>query len=353
MSNDIRLRRWHYNTSGGSTGEPVRFVQDNFYTKYRAYTNKYYYETILNIKEERVKKIILWGSEKDLFKQNRDFKSRFENWLNNTVFLNAFKMSPEDMKNHIKIINSYKPFFIRGYAGSLFELSKYIEENNINIHKPKFIVSSAEVLQSEMRSKIEKIFSAKVYNYYGSREVNGIAGECKFNSMHIFSFWNYIEVLDNNNNSVKEDEEGRIIVTNLYNYSMPLIRYEIGDAAILGTKNCRCGSSLPVLQSITGRLTDHFITRDKKMIYGAYFRHLFFFKDWIKRYQIIQENYDTVRIKMVVNKNRAIELQEKQEIEDKIRFVMGNNCIVIWDVVEDISTTETGKYLYTQSLINR
>jgi phenylacetate-CoA ligase len=171
--------------------------------------------------------------------------------------------------------------------------------------------------------------------------------------MHIFSFWNYIEVLDNNNNSVKEDEEGRIIVTNLYNYSMPLIRYEIGDAAILGTKNCRCGSSLPVLQSITGRLTDHFITRDKKMIYGAYFRHLFFFKDWIKRYQIIQENYDTVRIKMVVNKNRAIELQEKQEIEDKIRFVMGNNCIVIWDVVEDISTTETGKYLYTQSLINR
>ena len=95
-----------------------------------------------------------------------------------------------------------------------------------------------------MRADIEEAFGTKVYNFYGSREVSNLAGECKKGLMHTFDFWNYLEVLDDNNQPVKEGEEGKVVVTNLVNYSMPLIRYEIGDLALRGPAQCTCGNNL-------------------------------------------------------------------------------------------------------------
>ena len=80
-----------------------------------------------------------------------------------------------------------------------------------------------------MRQKIENIFGTKLYDFYGSREAACIAAECKYGLMHVFSFNNYVEILDNNDQPVEEGEEGKVIITNLHNYSMPLIRYEITE----------------------------------------------------------------------------------------------------------------------------
>ena len=106
---------------------------------------------------------------------------------------------------------------------------------------PKIVVSAAENLSDTMRNVIESNFGTKVYNFYGSREIGNLAGECKDGLLHSFLFWNYLEVLDKDNQPVREGEEGRVVVTNLYNYSMPLIRYEIGDMAILGPKSALAG----------------------------------------------------------------------------------------------------------------
>lgn len=351
ISKDYTTRRWYYNSSGGSTGEPIRFIQDGHYDKWVKATNKYYYQDMLGIDETHVKKVILWGSERDLFEGSIGLKAKIVNWLTNTVFLNSFRMTEEDMEHYIKIINSYRPELIRGYAGSLYELCRYAERKDLKIHTPKILACAAETLSDEMREKIEEVFEIKLYDFYGSRETSSLAGECKYGLMHIFMFNKYIEILDDRNQPVKEGEEGRVIVTALHNYSMPFIRYEIGDTAVLGPEKCECGNPLPTLKKVTGRITDHFIKEDGTIIHGEYFTHLFYLKDWVKAFQVIQEDYKKIRI--LVALKDGIKESEKKDIENKTKLVMGKDCEVIWDFVKEIPRTKSGKYLYTKSLVQR
>ena len=351
VANDYHNRRWYYNSSGGSTGEPVRFIQDDRYAKWGRATATYWYKNILGIDELGMKKIFLWGSERDLFGTGVGWRVKINNWLNNTIILNSFKMSPEDMKRHIKTINSYKPALLRGYASSLHELCRYASGEGIKLHSPKAIISSADTLTYEMRENIERSFGSRVFDFYGSRESNNLAGECKEGLMHILAFHNHVEVLDKGDRSVNKGEEGRVIVTNLHNYSMPLIRYDVGDTAILGPRKCKCGNVLPTLYKITGRSRDHFISKNGTIVSPHILSTLFFRRDWVKGFQVIQEEYDRVRIMVVLE--RTISQLEKEEIEEKLAFILGQDCKIIWEFVDSIPKTPQGKYRYIISRVPR
>ncbi len=350
ISNDLNKRSWYCNSTGGSTGEPLRFVQDKKYIKWAYANNYYYYKNILGIDEPKSKKIVLWGSEKDLFENKTSLKTNLVTLLNNTISLNSFKMTDEYMDKYINYINSYKPDLIRGYAGSLYEICRYAERKNKKIHTPQFVISAAETLRSEMRKKIEEIFGTKVYNFYGSREISSIAGECKEGCMHILP-GNYIEILKGNA-EVKVGKEGKIVITNLFNYAMPFIRYEIGDLAIKGPKKCKCGSVLPTMKKVTGRITDHFLLENGNVIPAEFFIHLIGVVcnlDAINKFQVIQEDYNELRILVVLNSD--MKLAEKKNIENKIKVVMGEKCRITWETVNEIPKTKTGKFIYTKSLV--
>jgi phenylacetate-CoA ligase len=351
LSKDYSSRKWYYNTSGGSTGELVRIVQDRTYSKWILATIRYYYENIVGIDELGTKKILLWGSEKDIIEGTMGLKARTINWLTNTTFLNSFRMTQVDMEKFTKTINQKKPDLIRGYAGSLVELCRFIESQRLTVHHPKVVISAAESLTDEMRLQIERVFRTKVFNFYGSREISAIAGECANGLLHVFSFNNFLELLDSNNKVVKEGETGRVIITTLHNYSMPLIRYEIGDMAVLGSTACSCGNPLPTLRKVTGRITDNFITKEKTVVYGEYFTHLFYSVKWVKSFQIIQEDYEKIRI--IVNPIGTVVDYERRYIDSMIKRVMGKNCLIIWEFVDEMSISKSGKNLYTKSLIHQ
>jgi len=172
--------------------------------------------------------------------------------------------------------------------------------------------------------------------------------------MHIFEINNYIEILDDYNQSVKDGQEGRIIVTNLHNYSMPFIRYEIGDMAVLGPNKCECENVLPTLRRIYGRIEEQFIRKDGTIVIGYFFVHLMgvvLNKGFIKKFQVIQEDYDKIRILAVLH--QILPDVEKKDIDEKIRIQMGQDCKIIWDLVDDIPKTKSGKYFYTKSLVSR
>lgn len=353
ISDDYQTRKWFYNSSGGSTGEPIRLIQDDIYSKWATATNYFYFKNILKIDEPTVKKVVLWGSERDLFTGSTSYKIKIAHWIHNTVFLNSFRMTGTDIENYIHTINSFKPEIVRGYAGSLFELCKYAEQKKLSIYSPKMVVSAAENLSDIMRNVIESNFGTKVYNFYGSREIGNLAGECNDGYLHHFAFWNYLEVLDNDNQPVREGEEGKVVVTNLFNYSMPLIRYEIGDMAILGPEHCSCGYVLPTLKKVTGRITEHFILKNGTTVPAEFFIHLLgvvcYDGRQFNKFQVIQEDYTVIRINVVTQKE--ILDQYKNEVDAKIRVVMGPECKIIWNIVEDIPKTSSGKYLYTKSLV--
>jgi len=349
ISRDYGSRKWHYNSSGGSTGEPTRFIQDNLYKRWGNATFHYYYKDILGIDPDGCKKIVLWGSERDLLKGSVGWKAKIANWLTNTMFLNSFMMTEDDMQRYVDAINSHKPDLIRGYAGSLYALCSYAKRKNMKVHTPKVVVSSAEKLTDEMRLRLEEIFGTKVYDFYGSRETSNIAGECKEGLMHIFNFQNYVEILDSQNQPVQEGQEGRVVITSLHNYSMPFIRYEIGDMAVRGLGKCACGSHLSALEKITGRVTDHFVKRDGTIVSGAALTLTFNLKDWVSNFRIIQEDYERMRI-LVVPEGKVDE-SDQRDVENKLRFIMGQNCQISWDFVDAIPRTQSGKYLYIKSLV--
>ena len=355
ISTDYYKRKWEYNFSGGSTGEPTRFIQDMHYNNWVNATNHFYYLNILDIDDIRCKKMLLWGSPQDLFRGNAGIKAKVGTWLSNTIFLNSFKMSESDMIHYLEMINGHKPALLRGYAGSLFELCRFAQRKKIKLrHIPRILVSSAETLTSEMRKTIEAFFGTKIYDFYGSRETASIAGECLKESMHVFSFNNYVEIVNQDGRSVDEGEDGRVIVTNLHNYSMPFLRYEIGDRAILGSKNCVCNNFLPTLKKIHGRTEEQFLTKDGKIVIGYYFVHLISVvlnKGFIKKFQVIQEDYDRIKILAVLDK--GLPQTEMNEIEKKIKIQMGEECQVAWEFVDNIPSLKSGKYLYTKSFIKK
>jgi phenylacetate-coenzyme A ligase PaaK-like adenylate-forming protein len=332
--------RTFLNSSGGSTGRPQSFLQDQQFANWTETTLQYYFRTFHEIDPDRVRKAVLWGSEREIFQQ-RERKAQLANWLTNTLFLNTFRVSDDDWKRYVERINAFEPYFIRGYAGSLYELAKVIEAYDLPIHRPRFLYSSAEMLRDFMREKIEQVFGCKVHDFYGSREVGAIAGECRHGRRHVFTFNNWLEV----------GPDGEILVTNLHNYSMPLIRYAIGDLAALATEPCACGSTLPYLSELRGRVSDHFVRADGGVVHGEYFTHLFYERPWVRAFQANQLTPTSIELLIVKGADEPSE--ELGEIEHKIRLVMGDGCAVAWRFVDQIPKTEHGKHLFTRSLVRQ
>jgi len=358
-SDDLSTRKRFKNASGGSTGEPVTFVQDFTYADW-ASAIKILYDawTGYSIAERKIR---LWGSIRDLTAAKESFKSRLIKWLNNDVWLNAFRMTPFEMRNYVKKINEFKPIQILSYAESIYELSRFIEKEGLQIYSPRAIMTSAGTLFPHMRDDISRVFKAPVFNRYGSREVGDIACECPQNhGLHVCIRTHYVEILRADGSPANPGEVGEIVVTSLVNYAMPLIRYRIGDMGMWADQPCPCGRTWPLLKEVTGRVTDVFVRRDGGIVSPEYLIHLIGVElnnGWIRKYQVIQEAHEHLRILIVTNESvddpKFFYSNETIKISDGIRLVMGDNCKVEYEFVKDISPTISGKYQYTISKLTK
>ena len=332
--------RTYRNSSGGSTGKPVILVQDNSYSSWSNATRGYYFREFLGVEMFGARSVWLWGSERDTFKLNSR-RVKVGLFLQNRLLLNTFDTSEQRWLEYIENIRSYRPHYVAGYAGSLYQIARVARKNNIRLYKPDFVYSAAEMLRDFMRREIEEQFNTKVYDYYGSREVGAIAGECSAGRRHVFIMNNLVEILDDESRPMVNGKEGRITVTNLHNYSFPMIRYDIGDSGAIRFDECPCGSSLPVLEKLTGRVTDHFLLRDGGLVHGEYFTHLFYFRDWVEQFQVDQVDYNRVRILVVAD--TPVNDHDVDDINAKIRLVMGRDCSLEWQYVDFNRKDATGK----------
>jgi phenylacetate-CoA ligase len=339
-SKDYQKRGFYKNTSGGSTGEPISLIQDRHYSEWNTATKLYFFNDMFN-KAIGEPEVNLWGSENDIYKNSKNIKDKIINFLYHRTFLNSFLVEEETLDQFVHIINNIRPVSFWTYVESLDLLAKHIKKNNLKIHFPKFIISTAGNLHSEIRKNAEIIFHCPVYNQYGSREVGAIGIECQTKSgMHEFFWMNYLEVIDNN-----------IIVTSLNNYSMPLIRYEIGDTGIKAKNcKCKCGRETLFFEKVLGRSISHFKTPKGEVIHGQYFIHQFYFRDWIKKFRLVQEDYDLITCYIVLEDNPL--KKDMDEIEQRIKLLMGKKCRIQWKFVKKINPFKNGKYLYTISKLN-
>lgn len=361
LSKDHKSRQSFISTTGGSTGEPTLFVQDKHYILWGLVANRYYYENVLGIDNSKLKTAILWGSHSEVLHSQSDVVTKIYYRLNRTIFLNGFLMDDDLMGQYVNELNVFNPELMRGYASCLYQLACYIKSRGLKMNPPKYIISSAETLTDEMRKTIESSFGAKVYNFYGSRETNNIAGECPRSRMHLLGFHELVEIVKDGK-PASSGEEGRVIVTNLHNYSMPFIRCDLGDLAIAGPDTCECGSPLPTLRSVTGRSNQMLYACDGTKMSPCFIPYLFYpgcddtgegidQYQKIKQYQLIQEDKHNIVVKLVIGKN---------SVEDDFGYVVGNvkrflgqDMKVQLKFVDSIEPLPSGKRLYVISKIEQ
>lgn len=352
-SDDLADRDWYKNTSGGSTGEPVAVLQDRLYSDYALATSMFFYkiEYGYEVGEPLMK---LWGSQRDILQGGEGAKGHLINFLRNRTIINAFRMNEDDMINCIQTIQrSRASVLIDAYADAIYELARFVNRQKLNVTNVKAVLSSAGTLHPFMRSEIENAFQCHVYNRYGSRELGGIAFETYDHSaIQIGLYTHIVEIIDENGQACPIGQAGEVVVTSLTNYSMPLIRYRVGDRAVAQKRSQEVIPAVSAIQDLTGRVTESFVKQDGSLISGLFFIHFLGVvhnSGWIRKFQIIQEDYNLIKIKLVTNEE--FDQSALREIEHSIHAVMGETCAVHFDLVDEIAPLPSGKYCYTKSLL--
>lgn len=335
------------NYSGGSTGEPICILQDKQMEICES-RNYFFYLAGRKIGE---KVLYLWGSQMDLQRQKKSFFTRFANrFVHRTEILNSFSITQNEMQAFVDKINKVKPVIIYAYIQSIYELAIFIKNNKLKVYSPKAIMVTAGTLFYDWKKEIEDVFKTSVFNQYGSREVGGIACECeKHEGLHILMNSQYIEILDDEGNSLKDGEIGNIVITNLINRKMPLIRYAVGDIGIKKKELCSCGRGIELLECVNGRKVNIFKNERGDKIDGEFFTHLFYGLDYVERFQVVQNRINLINIYIQLWKNKKLDTYaaDMRNMEESIKRIMGDKCCVEIRIVEEIMPSSSGKHVYT------
>lgn len=349
----FRDKTYYLNHSGGSTGEPVEFYQDREYGSWSHAVKLLFNEWAgANIGDRIVK---LWGSERDILQGGRGLKRFLSEHLYGIVLLNSFRMTEEDMYRYVQRINHLKPRLILSYVSSIKELARFIKRDHLTVYSPHALMTTAGVLYDEIKEEIKGVFGAPVFNRYGSREVGDMACDCsEHQGLHLLPQIHYLELIDEKGNTIKEAQvPGEIAITALTNYTMPLIRYRIGDRAKWGGENCSCGRGLPMLDTVKGRTASIFRTPDGMAIDGTALTTTFYHFASISKYQVVQEQIDTLEIRIVINPGVTKEdaISDMKQISQKLKSIFGSEMKFKLHFVDDIAPSASGKYHYMISKV--
>ncbi|HQB32124.1 MAG TPA: hypothetical protein PLI19_02215 [Erysipelotrichaceae bacterium] len=330
------------NYSGGSTGNPVRLLQDSLMRDYGL---------AAAMRSDRwagwdfgSSVFKFWGASRDL-SFNR--KEKIKRVLLNEYLFDAFSWDEKIIKNIYKLMGRRKPEIIISYASALYFYVITIKKMGLKAnHKPKGIITSADMLYDWQRKEIEEYFNCKIFNRYGCRELGLIACECEeHNGLHISSDRIYIEIVDENGHSLPEGEVGRILLTDLTNTAMPIIRYEIGDIGVISKDQiCKCGRGLQKLEFIDGRVTDFIISTEGKYVSGTALTTVIPRLKNIQQIQIIQEEKGKIIVKAIKDINYSD--QDELHMKNILQEYLGIDIEIKFEYVLSLLNEKTGKYRF-------
>jgi phenylacetate-CoA ligase len=260
--------------------------------------------------------------------------------LRHRIF-NSFPLTPVRLAECVTQANRFAPVVLAGYTSLLEALARYVQKHGGWRVRLRSVITAAEGVSPAQRELFQEVFGAPVFASYGSREFKLIAMECERGVMHVNADNLRVEVI-RDGQPAGPGQWGTILITDLHNYGMPFIRYEIGDVAAAATRDCDCGRGLPVLGEIQGRLTDVLQLADGRLVSGLFFPHLLKEFDWIEQYQVVQTDRDRVVVKCVAT--TPPEEPSLARLRGAILAVLGPSVRLEIELVREIARTASGKH---------
>ena len=334
------------NQTGGSTGTPISFYLSHERDCSRAAaTIRHNRWAQWNIGD---KTALLWGAARDFVEDS--WKQRVRNSIRDrSLSLNTAHLTEEKLQKFHVAIKKFRPKVFLAYAKSAVLFAQYLKSNGLDAYQPKSIVTSAEVLSAEDRKLLEEVFGCKVYNRYGCREVSVVASECSEHSgLHTMAEGLLVEVVGTDGAPVK-GKAGSVVVTDLLNFAMPMIRYRIGDMAVASEEECKCGRGLPMLKSLQGRITDFLVGADGRLVSGVYLTtYVIAERPRLGRVQLWQEEAGRVLCKISPESRDNLDTDLNYLVTETERF-LGPGTKVEIEFVDNLQEEESGKYLFCRS----
>jgi len=245
------------------------------------------------------------SSEMKLGGEPAKLKTRIYYVLRNKRYINSYRVSEQDIKRIVRKYNRFKPRVLYGYPSVINEFIRRAATAGRKLHQPDLIVTHAENLYLEIRETFEKHFpGVKIANQYWATEAP-IAETCPDGKLHIAEDIVFCEVIDRDENGV-----GDLYITNLFSYTVPYIRYQLGDRIKLSKDLCTCGRNSKVIETIVGREAEYIELPDGRK-YPVTAFHYSGYTENVLTYQLI---YQKSQRKITMN---YIPLRDDQPVMEK------------------------------------
>jgi phenylacetate-CoA ligase len=335
-------------TTSGSTGEPFVCYVDRHQLEMRwAATHRSMEWTGYRFGDRQAR---LWHQTIGM-SWHQVARERIDAWLNRRIFIPAFDMTEQDVRQALQRLRRHRPVLVDGYAECFNHLARHARPEDTAGIRPRGIISSAQVLPEDSRKAVEGAFSTHVFDKYGSREFSGIAWECEAHQGHHVVAENYVVEILKDGQPAPPGELGEVVVTDLNNFCMPFIRYRIGDLAVAMDPDapCPCGRGLPRVGRIEGRIQS-IIIGSRGAIAGSLFPHVLKDYDWVVRqFQVVQEKPGAIVLKVV--KAARFDEQVFGEVLAIFRRYLGEDTVIDVQFVDEIPMVRTGKRMVSLSAI--
>jgi len=221
--------------------------------------------------------------------------------LMRTKFLNSLDIRNSTAKSFAKVIASSDPSLIISYPSVLGMIARNMDATPPSV---RGIIVGSETITPNVARDIEESFARRAFNRYGLSEFGGVLmQDCDLHQgLHLNSELAVVEVLDSDGERVAENERGRLVITGLRNFVMPLIRYDAGDIGVAGGE-CACGRGFPVVSDVVGRTSD--VVRGKNgdeissfLLLNA-LHYYGFFAEFIAEFQFVDKAPGKVGLRIV------------------------------------------------------
>ena len=344
-SDEMKLRRPYSAATSGSTGIPLTIWYDRHYMV-RNRADKFFMGQ-LNGRDLGKPELKMWFRDFDLYQKNGKNKDRFYNFFTNRTFRLASVVSEEALKEYIDTINAVRPVQIWSNPAPIFEVSKYILSHGIRVHCPRSIILTSNPLYDEMRETMQRAFPGTwIVDQYGGTEFGVVACSIREGrNLRIFEHSARVEVLDEAG-KLQPHGTGDIVITGLNNYSMPLIRYRMGDMVTVLPYGQDKEGSFGSISRVMGRRLSMLRRRDGTSVTGLHLRDLLT-KPWIRTFQLIQHSYDDLEAMVVLDGTPEQHREDLDQIASQLRKIMDTECRFTF--CDNLSPEKTGKYFYVRS----
>ncbi len=350
VADNVPRARIIENYTGGSTGSPLRLYLDTDRRDSRAAGiirhNRW---AGLDIGD---KVACLWGATADAAGRTA-FKARLRNLLaERLLFLDMTRVNNRTIDAFLARMARYRPSFIMGYASALVLFARYLERHSeADFPRPRAIISSAEVLTSEDRALVERVYGCRVFDRYGCREASVLASECQeHRGLHVNAESVYMEFI-RGGRPAKPGEVGEVVLTDLRNMAMPLIRYRIGDAGVPSGEACACGRGLPLMAMAAGRVTDFLVSAGGDLVSGIVLSTYLITKvPQLVQVQFRQEERGRITARVVLSGERGDESLSK--LRGLMTDYLGSGTRLEVEEVDEIPREPSGKYRFTVSTLD-